>query len=666
MPEAGSAGSPRWYVNRLRCMSAAEVAHRACRALATRVESLRRPATASPSADFTRSPPSWLHFDAKVDAAACVREADRIAAGRYDLFALRDVALGSPPAWNRDPKTGIEVPLAFGKHIDYRDPRRVGDIKYLWELNRHAHLVTLARAWRLRGEPRHLDTLRLHLESWFEACPPGLGPNWSSALEAALRLIHWSIAWQWLGGAQGGAFGDPALARLRERWAASVYRHARFVDGFFSRHSSANNHLIGEAAGLYIAALTWPCWPAARGWLARATRLLEREALRQNAPDGVNREQATSYQQFVLDLLFQCLLAGRANERPLSPALQTRVEAMLEYLASIMDAGGHVPMFGDADDAVIAPLAPPHAACRFRSSLAGGALLFGRADFKAKAGALDDRTRWWFGAGADAAFAALDARAAALPVRRAFPQGGRYVMGTDFETAREIRLVVDAGPLGYPDRLAAHGHADALSFTLCAAGQELLIDPGTFAYHADPAWRAYFRGTAAHNTVRIDGLDQSTAGGNFLWLTRARADCERWSSTPSLQVFEGRHDGYRRLPDPVLHRRRIALRPRERRIEIVDELQALATHDVELFFHCHERCQVVEAGARQVVLLRAPTTLRLVLPEAAGASWELLRGSVAPIAGWVSRRYDVKETTTTIVWRARITGTTRLHCEIGL
>ena len=115
-------------------------------------------------------------------------------------------------------------------------------------------------------------------------------------------------------------------------------------------------------------------------------------------------------------------------------------------------------------------------------------MLFKRGDFKLKARALDDRTRWLLGAAADAEFAALDAEKTRLPLRQAFPEGGYFVLGCDFDTPSEIRLVADAGPLGYRS-IAAHGHADALSFTLSVGGREFLIDPGTYAYHTQQAWR---------------------------------------------------------------------------------------------------------------------------------------------------------------------------------
>ena len=637
-------------------MSAAEVANRMLRDLQARAERsglLAAPKAPAAAVDFL--PNAWIRGSAKIDPAPYVAAAERIVEGWLDILALRSVDLGSPPRWNRDPKSGIEVPLAFGKTLDYRDSGLVGDIKYVWEPNRHLHLVTLAQAFSLTREKKYVDVLQEHLDSWFLACPYGYGPNWVSSLEVALRLVSWSSAWQLL--------GDKVLderVEFRGRWLRSVYQHASFVRGWFSLHSSANNHLIGEAAGLFIAALTWPCWQASRDWLTVSRGILERETLAQNAPDGVNREQAFWYQQFVLDLLAQCLLAGKANGQWFSADYESRVEAMMDFIASVMDVGGNVPMIGDADDGVASSFAP--GACPYRSLLALGAVLFKRGDFKLKARRLDDRARWLLGEDADARFEALDAERTRLPLRQTFPEGGYVVMGCDFETPEELRVVADAGQLGYRS-IAAHGHADALSFTLSVGGREFLIDPGTYAYHTQERWRQYFRGTMAHNTVRIDGLDQSVPGGNFMWLRHARAGCSLWLSSPEKDSFEGWHDGYMRLEDPVKHRRLLQLDKCERRMLIEDVLEMEDQHEVELLFHCSEACRVdpVPGG---YALERDGVTIKLLLP--AGGAARVERGALAPIAGWVSRAFDRREPTSTIVWYARLTGRSVLRTEMLL
>jgi len=658
-PAVRAGGLVSWYINRLRCMTAAEITFRVARTLIVHRQRVAPPAAPAQIV----AAPAWIHLPAQIDPRPYFEAADRICAGRFDLFALRAAPLGAPPPWNRDPKTGIEAPLAFGPTLNYRDARVVGDIKYLWELNRHGHLVTLAQAYALSGQARYAEAIRAHLESWFADCPYPRGPNWSSSLEAALRLINWAAVWQLLGGALGPAFTGADGVRFRERWLQSIRRHALFVRVNFSRHSSANNHLIGEAAGLFVAALTWPSWPEAAKWREQARAILEREAVLQNAADGVNREQSTSYQQFVAELLLLAFVAGRANGAGFSAAYAGRIEAMLEYLASIVDAAGNLPMIGDSDDAVALKLAPQPDACRWRWLLAAGALLFRRGEFKRKAGRPDDRLRWLFGAGTDNAYARLDATNARLPVRREFPLGGYYILGCDFETRDEIRLLVDAGPLGY-GRLAAHGHADALAFTLSVGGREFFVDPGTYAYHDEALWRACFRSTAAHNTVLIDGVDQSRQAGNFMWLAHANAGCSQWRSTDDEDAFEGWHDGYARLREPVVHRRRIALDKRGRRIAIEDRLVMAGRHEVTLLFHCSEDCRV-ESRPDALRIVNGERTIELRLPQFDEARIGVYSGSADPPLGWISRRYDDKQPAPTIVWHARLRGEPVLRSEIA-
>ena len=647
----------RWRVNRLRCMRPAELPFRVGRSIAAYLEPLVPHPGHVPHVDREPSEQHWVHVPRGLDAAPYLAAAERIAGGTLDIFGA-SCAGEAPPRWNRDPKTGIEAPLSFGKRLNYRDRRRVGEIKYLWELNRHLHLVTLAQAHALSGDTKYLEVLKLHVESWISACPKGRGPNWCSALEAAIRLINWSIAWQLAGGAHAVLFTGSAGGRFRERWLASIYEHVRFVRGYLSRHSSANNHLIGEAAGLFIAGLTWPCWPEVRRAQAVARRILEREALLQNSADGVNLEQAVCYQQFVLDFLLLSLLAGESAGEPLSDDYRARIAAMLAFLASIMDASGAVPMIGDGDDAAVTRLAPGAGFCPYRSLLASGAVLFEDGALRLKAGQLDDKTRWLFGARAEEAFARLRGRPVVLPPRRSFPGGGYYVLGCDFERASEMRVVADAGPIGY-GTLAAHGHADALSFTLSIGGLPFLIDPGTYRYHGGGVWRAYFRGTSAHNTVAVDGLDQSEQGGDFLWLRKARAGCTAALFSDAVETLSGWHEGYLRLADPVLHRRRLILKKRTRCLDVEDELVMSGEHDVEIFLHCAPEC-IVEPVSGGFAIRRGPWALLVQLPVHPAGAARLYSGSTQPLCGWVSRHYDQREPAPTIVWRARLAGRSRL------
>src|SRR6185436_10251070 len=163
-------------------------------------------------------------------------------------------------------------------------------------------------------------------------------------------------------------------------------------------------------------------------------------------------------------------------------------------------------------------------------------------DLAAKAGSIDGKTVTLLGVGAVRRLARLKERGrAGFRPRRQFAESGYYLLGGGFDTPDEVRLLVDCGALGYLS-LAAHGHADALSFTLNIGDREILVDPGTYAYHTEPEWRRYFRGTLAHNTVTVDDQDQSVQAGNFMWTDHARARCIEFTAGPGLQRFIGEHD----------------------------------------------------------------------------------------------------------------------------
>jgi len=654
-----------WYWNRLRCMSLAEIMHRARAMIYYQIH--RHGfllATKVPPADISCPSNSWVADIPDCNPGLYCRAADDILRGQWQIFALTNPERDRPLQWNRDPKTGKVAPMIMGKLLDYRDEQVVGDIKYTWEPNRHLQLVTIAQAYSLSGDSSYLKGLSEHLNSWFEQCPYPLGPNWANSLELAIRLINWALVWYLIGGVDSPLFEGRDGFLLRQRWLASIYQQCHFIQGNFSLYSSANNHLIGETAGLFIASITWPYWPKMKRWRQKAYQILVEECLKQNALDGSNSEQTTAYQQFILDFLLLSALAGQKNGNSFPDEYWTRIEKMIEYIASIMDWKGHVPMIGDADDGYVVRFSQEADFCPYRSLLATGAVLFKRPDFGVKAGKLDDKTRWLLGDRAERTFATLSLResTATLPVRREFPDGGYYILGMNFESKDEIRLIVDCGPLGYLS-IAAHGHADALSLALSVGGKEILIDPGTYAYHTNQKWRNYFRGTSAHNTVRVDLQDQSLIGGNFMWLEKARARCERWETSGETDFWTGSHDGYSRLTDPVIHKREIRLIKQARRIRVVDYIICKKEHVVERFWHFSEACRV-DSDGKNLSVHNGSITVQFSSCDEVSPEEHILCGQDDPPGGWISRHYDVKVPTTTVVWSNTVRGETQITTEI--
>jgi len=279
---------------------------------------------------------------------------------------------------------------------------------------------------------------------------------------------------------------------------------------------------------------------------------------------------------------------------------------------------------------------------------------------RAKGGRFDDKTRWLLGDAAEVAFERIDA-SRAFPVRRAFPEGGYFILGEDFETPREVRLIADAGPLGYL-AIAAHGHADALAFTLSVGGQPILVDPGTFSYSAMP-WRRYFRSTAAHNTVVVDDRNQSQYGGSFLWLRHASAAVEAFYASGDDQTLSAHHDGYRRLSDPVRHRRTWRYTSGIAHLSITDELLCAGEHSVAIHWHFAPEC-TVELDQGTVVASRGSVRVRLQCPK--GLEPRLVTGCDVPPLGWYSSRFDTKLPATTAVFAGSIQGNAVFSTSIDI
>lgn len=633
-----------WYWNRLRCMTPSEVAHRVREALQLRWGARFAAAPrAAPAVDLSSSGRPWFAADDLPDQPALRAAADALVRGEVEVMGLGAVPLGSPPQWRRCPKTGIVAPLHFGPGMPLGDHALVGDIKYLWEPSRHHVLALLAQAWHATGDVRYLDTFAEWLDSWIEQNPHPLGPHWSSSLECGIRLINWSIAWHLMGAGAGGSLLEGRRPGLIARWRDAVHWHLRFVHGRLSAHSSANNHLVGELAGLYVGLATWPCWRSMAGWRADVRARLAAEALKQNAPDGVNREQASAYQQFVLEFLLIAARCAEAQGEAFAPEVSERLRAMCRFLAALVDAGGHLPQIGDADDGLACGAwsdAPDNA----MSLLATGALLFDEPVFARTAGRLDAKTRWLLGSERCGRFEALLRAGEPLALPQLFRDGGYAVLGSDAGQASEVRIVFDVGPLGYLG-IAAHGHADALSLQLSVGGRPVLVDPGTYSYHGPLAWREHFRSTRAHNTVEVDGTSQSVSGGRFMWVRHAGARCLAFDDDGSVQRCAGRLDRYAGVPGEVSHQRSVHYHRHSGLIEVSDRLEGRGSHTLALHWHIAPEVQVDMSGGE--VRLCTPTHEILLELPGEGRVERLQARDDSPQA-WVSTRYERREPSSVI------------------
>ena len=447
--------------------------------------------------------------------------------------------------------------------------------------------------------------------------------HWTSGIELGIRLI--SLAWirrlldDWPGVVD--LFERNALALRQIRW------HQQYLAAFPSRGSSANNHVIAEAAGLLTASCAFPWFGESARWRHKSTLLLERELIRNTFPSGIGRELASDYQCFIAELGFAAAVEAEASGHPLSQVTWDRLCAMADSAAAVIDERLRPPRQGDSDEGCGLLLDAPEAN-RWPSLLALADALVGSLD-------------WWPRSPADAGSVIVGALAGAKrhvegrPDQRPsrFADAGVTLLRTHGKN--EIWCRCDGGPHGYLS-IAAHAHADALSVEVRYAGVDILADPGTYCYHGERAWRSYFRSTIAHNTVELGGRSQSSEIGPFMWARHARAREVEVIDDGDIARWTAEHDGYASLDPPALHRRSVLLDRASRSVDIIDEIEG-GSHDVRLAFHLGPQVQAELNGSAAVLRwpgVSAHEMARLELPSA--LQWSLHRGETDPILGWYS------------------------------
>jgi glycosyltransferase involved in cell wall biosynthesis len=561
------------------------------------------------------------------ECADIVSKADRIMEGRFDLLGYRDLQFGTPIDWNLDPVAGRRAPNAHWSAIDPLDPDTVGDSKVVWELSRHQWAVNLAEASRLTGDAAYLDRATELIGDWLRANPPGVGINWSSSLEVALRLISWS----WVLALADG--GDQLPSAFRTELSEAISTHAQHVERYLSYYFSPNTHLTGEALGLFYAGLLFPSLPGAARWRDLGRQILVDEVNRQVSEDGVSTEQASCYHRYTAEIYLHFLLLARRNGIELPADVPARIERMFEFLTAISEPAGRMPSFGDADGGWLMPLIARDADdCR--GVLSVGALAFSRPEFAAAAGGPTPESLWFFGADALSRFDRLTL-ASPPSSSRAFERGGFVVMRGAAPASPS--LILHTGSLG-KDLTGAHAHADLLSINCAAYGESFVVDPGSYCYVRGSKWRDYFRGTAAHSTVTIDGAGQAEPAGLFAWRSRPRAVLRAWESDARTEFADAHHDAYGRLSDPVRHRRRV-LFVKPRYWVVVDDLIGNSAHRFDVRFQFAPKPVVCDADQWCCAWGERGAGLWLKSFADAALNVAVRTGEEDPMCGWVSSDY---------------------------
>lgn len=564
-------------------------------------------------------------------------KADKILNHKFSFFDLENEFLGQKINWHKDYKSKISCAPIFYADIDYKDYKKNGDIKYIWEINRFRQLYALSQAYCISEDKKYADEIVSQIDDWIDQNPYLTGVNWTSSLELAIRLIAWSWALCSI-----DAVGWNFDQSFENKVSQSIYQQAEYISNHLSGFSSANNHLIGEAAGLCIAGSLLNFGEKSKNWQKKGFEILLEELDKQIFSDGLNKEQTLAYHCFVFDFYILSFLILEKNGTKVPASAWKKLEKMAEIIFLFSDDNLNLPNIGDADDGYAVDLIHNHNDNDVKCILNTASILFQRGDFKQKAGnLLDEKTVWLLGENTCSKYE--DIQAVKVIKESVFLDHSGYVILKD----NEIDAVIDVGPLGYLS-IAAHGHADALSLCVNYKGEKFLIDPGTYEYKAKEGWRNYFRGTSAHNTVEVDGLSQSELSGTFMWAKKAEVAVEKVLLKDEFNYIRASHNGYLKQGINVEHNREVLFQ-KNKFIAVVDRLYNLdnSIREHSLYWHLSDDWEI-RLDPSKVLLNKKDKIANIWNFANVPITRKVLNGEINPICGWISPRYGYKTETNTI------------------
>ena len=548
--------------------------------------------------------------------------ADQLINGVFRFFSRHEVHLGFPPDWHRNAFTGEEAPrdLHWSEIPDFAS----GDIKAIWEPSRFSFVFDLVRAFWRTGDERYAEAFWQLVESWRQENPPNRGPNWKCGQEIAFRVMAWCFG---LYGFMEASCSTPERVRmLAEMAAASGGRIAGNLDYALSQR---NNHGISEAAGLFTIGTLFPELKESVRWEKKGRDLLERLGVTLIYEDGSFCQHSVNYHRLMLHDYIWALRLGDISGRPFSPGLKDRVLKAALFLFEIQDRkSGSMPNYGQNDGALVLPLSN----CEYMDFRPVIQSAYYQCTGKRcyEQGPWDEDLLWLFGPSALPA----DRRVPVMEELRA-KHGGYY-------TIRSDEGFVFTRCTTYRDR---PGQADMLHADLWWKGQNIALDPGTYSYNAPGPLGDALSGTAVHNTVSVDGLDQMDRYGKFLWFpwTEASTIPVKRSEKGILIYWQGEHNGYKRLNSPAVHRRGILRLPREHWL-ILDSIICEGSHEFRLHWLLADYPYEWKEAERSLTLKTSEGSyfLRLGAPEGNSRA-SLERGSEDSARGWRCPQYYHKE-----------------------
>jgi uncharacterized heparinase superfamily protein len=592
---------------------------------------------------------SIFHERFPESAKKTVEKADRAMERRFEILGKELIFPDERIDWHAD-SSGKRWIKKYYRTIsekvysnNFNNEYYIGDIKTVWELNKHAHFTDLGKSYYLTGDEKYANAFFDQISHWIDENPYKIGVNWLENLIVAQRVINWIFTLELC--RRASLLTPGMLIQILK----SLYQHACYIEEHYEFAPKASNHLIGNVSGLFVLSFCFPEFKKSEKWQSESMNILLEELEKQVYHDGVQYEQSTSYHRYVVEFsLLPAVLLMNNNMKP-PDILSRKIEKMINFIMWMTQPNGRVQPISDADGARVWNFNNAHINDH-RSCIAFGAVMYKRKDFAFCCDGQYEEVLWMMGRDELKGLEDMDKKPP-LHNGTAFTDSGYFVYRTGWGKDATW-LFFDCGPIGmgeWPEgiNIGVHGHVDLLNFGIFSHGNPVITDIGSYTYTGSKEWHDYFRSTGGHSTAIIDDRDQCDLTHFWGMKLRARPQDAGWDYTDNHAFFTGRHDGYKRIHPSMMHRRSLFFKSGEKLLMIEDHFDGQGVHKCECRLHFYPGYDLTREQQNTVIVRRNSEVVAKIffINDNGNILLSLGYGDDNPIIGWYSDDYGQRQKT---------------------
>ena len=510
----------------------------------------------------------------------------------------------------------------------------INNLPISMEFNKHAHLIDLGRAYFMTGDEKYTQEFVIQLEDWIERNPVNCGISWVDAMTCSQRVISWLFSLS--------MFINSTYLRGENFYLImrSLLLHGAYLAEALNDKNLRPSRMIACACALYLFTLTFPEFECSAHWKSKALRLLESEASAQFLPDGVYRERSIGMQMLLTEFLMLSIIADNLSGQKSSPSVLSAAERSLEFMMFSLLPSGKPIVFGDM---------PITHAWRFsimahddfKNLLSIGSLLFNRGDMKFAGENFYEDILWFFGDEGEKKYSSI-LKQSPSSVAMAFADGGYFHFKDSWNKDATSCFFIANSKKRFPsmekgiDGLIPH--RDIMNFILTIRGEPFIIETG--AYKGKKNFAPYFPSTAAHNSLMIDGREQSqvkNVKGNKKYMHLLKT---RWLFSDDFDYLMAGNAGFEELKSMAIHRRELLYLKQKKWFLIKDTLEGTEDYNITHTFHFAPELDIILRGDYGC-LIRGRREFMRLNPYYPGEFFcKSARGRLEPLAGWQAKDFN--------------------------